>query len=325
MRSICPQIPTATRSCVDARRTKDFWRSTGFETVSLALSYAPKPRPFARRALPVSSRPAGRFLSRVLDGSSPSDVQKVGLIRKNGKCRKEVRLLRTWFQKLSDISSLASTEATLKDALTDAVRELGFDCYAYLNIQPVRTTAISNYRHEWQQRYFERGYKDIDPVVTTARARMEAFTWAPESPRKLSSRVRAFYAEAGDWGIRSGITIPIRTAFGHMSMLTVASHKPSLSLEHDIDQLAAVTAVALLHAKLEQHEPEPTARAPVELTARQALCLKWSAEGKSMKAIAAIEGMSFATVNFHLNNARKALDAGSLPQATALATKLKLI
>ncbi|RUV48751.1 autoinducer-binding protein, partial [Mesorhizobium sp. M5C.F.Ca.IN.020.29.1.1] len=90
-------------------------------------------------------------------------------------------------------------------------------------------------------------------------------------------------------------------------------------------QLAAVTAVALLHARLEQQEVEPTASVQAELTARQALCLKWSAEGKSMRAIAAIEGMSFATVNFHLNNARKTLDAGSLAQATALATKLKLI
>ncbi|WP_292520862.1 autoinducer binding domain-containing protein [Mesorhizobium sp.] len=234
-------------------------------------------------------------------------------------------MLRTWFQKLSDISSLARTEAMLKDALTDAVHELGFDCYAYLNIQPVRSYAVSNYADEWQQRYLDRNYKDIDPVVRTARARMEAFTWAPESPKKASSRVRAFYAEAGDFGIRSGISIPIRTAFGHMSMLTVASHKPSLSLEHDIDQLAAATAVALLHAKLEQEEHEPTASAQIELTARQALCLKWSAEGKSMRAIAAIEGMSFATVNFHLNNARKTLDAGSLAQATHLATKLKLI
>ncbi|WP_292527180.1 autoinducer binding domain-containing protein [Mesorhizobium sp.] len=234
-------------------------------------------------------------------------------------------MLRTWFQKLSDISSLARTEAMLKEALTDAVHELGFDCYAYLNIQPVRSYAVSNYANEWQQRYLDRNYKDIDPVVRTARARMEAFTWAPENPRKVSSRTREFYAEAGDFGIRSGITIPIRTAFGHMSMLTVASLKPSLSLECDIDQVAAATAVALLHAKLEQHEAEPTASAPVELTARQALCLKWSAEGKSMRAIAAIEGMSFATVNFHLNNARKALDAGSLAQATHLATKLKLI
>ncbi|RWF86842.1 MAG: autoinducer-binding protein [Mesorhizobium sp.] len=213
----------------------------------------------------------------------------------------------------------------LKDALADAVHALGFDCYAYLNIQPVRTFAVSNYANEWQQRYLDRGYKDIDPVVRTARERMEAFTWAPESPRKVPRRVSAFYAEAGDFGIRSGITIPIRTAFGHMSMLTVASHKASLSLEHDIDQLAAVTAVAFLHAKLEQTDVEPTASTRIELSARQTLCLKWSAEGKSMKAIAAIEGMSYATVNFHLNNARKALDAGSLAQATALATKLKLI
>lgn len=64
-----------------------------------------------------------------------------------------------------------------------------------------------------------------------------------------------------------------------MSMLTVASHKPSLSLERDIDHLAVMTAVALLHAKLEQQEAAPTARVEVELTARQALCLKWSAEG----------------------------------------------
>ena len=44
-----------------------------------------------------------------------------------------------------------------------------------------------------------------------------------------------------------------------------------------------------------------------------------------MKSIATLENMSFATVNFHLNNARKVLDAGSLAQATALATKLGLI
>ena len=108
-------------------------------------------------------------------------------------------------------------------------------------------------------------------------------------------------------------------------MLTLASSRPTLTLEHDIDQIAAVTAVAFLHAKIEQHSTTPTAQLSLSLTPRQANCLKWSAEGKSMKAIATIENMSFATVNFHLNNARKNLDAVSLAQATALATKLGLI
>ncbi|WP_192385036.1 autoinducer binding domain-containing protein [Mesorhizobium silamurunense] len=141
-------------------------------------------------------------------------------------------------------NSRGSTEKVPVDdyGLSDAVRALGFDCYAYLNIQPVCAYSVSNYANEWPQRYFECNYKDIDPVVRTARAKMEAFAWAPERPKKLSFRVRALYAEEGNFGIRLGIAIPIRTAFGHMSMLTVASHKTSLSLGRDIDQLAAVTA-----------------------------------------------------------------------------------
>ncbi|WP_054313386.1 autoinducer binding domain-containing protein [Mesorhizobium sp. 1M-11] len=214
----------------------------------------------------------------------------------------------------------------MKEALPGLVRELGFECYAYLNVQPVRTYAVSNYPAAWQTRYLSRDYMRVDPVVAAARAKMQAFSWAAGNPKEVRSKaVRAFYREAGDFGIRSGVSVPIRTAFGHMSMLTLASNKPSLSLETDIDQLGAVNAVALLHASLEHYDATPTAARSIELTAKQALCLKWSAEGKSMRAIATIEGMSYATVNFHLNNARKALDAASLAQATALATKLKLI
>lgn len=234
--------------------------------------------------------------------------------------------MKTWFQKLTDISSVARTERMLKEGLAELVQTLGFDCYAYVNLQAVRTYAVSNYPSEWQARYLAQNYAKVDPVVSMAQARMRAFAWVAESPRHSTDKlVRRFYREAGDFGIRSGISIPIRTAFGHMSMLTLASHKRSLSLEKDIDQIAAVTAVSQLHAKFEQQDVEPTASFHVDLKAKQALCLKWSAEGKTMKDIAAIENISFATVTFHLNNARKALDVGTLPHATALATKLKLI
>jgi LuxR family transcriptional activator of conjugal transfer of Ti plasmids len=232
-----------------------------------------------------------------------------------------------WLQKITDISSVAVSDDNLYAELSKIASTCGFGAFAYLNVQSVRTYAFSNYPDEWQRRYLARDYTRIDPVVDMAREKMKAFTWAAGSPKHAASKaVRTFYAEAGDFGIRSGISIPIRTAFGHMSMLTLASNKPSLSLEADIDQLAAVTSAALLHARLARTDTEPTAARSIELTAKQALCLKWSAEGKSMKAIATIESMSYATVNFHLNNARKALDdASSLAQATALATKLKLI
>ncbi|YCI04506.1 LuxR C-terminal-related transcriptional regulator [Ensifer sp. D2-11] len=57
------------------------------------------------------------------------------------------------------------------------------------------------------------------------------------------------------------------------------------------------------------------------MTAKQGLMLKRSSEGKSMRAIATIENMTYSNVKFHMNNARRALNAGTQAQAT----KLKLI
>lgn len=213
----------------------------------------------------------------------------------------------------------------LKTALPDLVAELGFDSYAYLYVQPKRTYAVSNYHPDWQKIYFERRYEAIDPVIKTAK-KLRAFAWSQDRlPRPKTKEERRMHSEANDFGIRSGITIPVRTACRHLSMLTLASSKPSLYLDKGIDQVAAATSVAYLHAKVEECVLTATSGETFDLTPRQALCLKWSAEGKSMKMIAAIENMSFATVNFHLNNARKVFDANSLPQATALATKLRLI
>lgn len=238
----------------------------------------------------------------------------------------ECCILNIWLQRLIDLASVANEKHVLENALPALVQDLGFDSYAYLYVEPARMHAISSYAQEWQDRYFSAGYRNVDPVVRTANATMRAFFWSTPRLRDCeTNELRRFCMEAGDFGIRSGISIPVRTAGRHMSMLTLASNKPSLLLDKDIDQVAAVTAVTYLHAALEAQDTQPTARRHLELTARQALCLKWSAEGKSMRDIAVLENLSFATVNFHLNNARETLNAANLAQATAIATRLKLI
>ncbi|SFH03902.1 autoinducer binding domain-containing protein (plasmid) [Ensifer adhaerens] len=234
--------------------------------------------------------------------------------------------MKGWFQKLTDVSTVARTKEMFNEALTELAQELGFEYYAYLNLQPIGTFAVSNYHPEWQDWYFAKSFNEIDPVIQIARATMKAFTWSSENSRTVRSRrVRQFYLDAAGFGIRSGITIPVATAFRRIAMLTMASHKPSLSLKGDVDPVAAAMAVAQLHVRIEQTNIEPTAKPSIALTTRQALMLKWASEGKSMRAIADIENMSYWNVNFHMNNARRKLNAYSLPQATALATKLKLI
>ena len=234
--------------------------------------------------------------------------------------------MKFWFQKLIDVTTVARTREMFNEALTELAGELGFEYYAYLNLQPVGTFAVSNYPPEWQDRYLSKSFIEIDPVVLFARSTMKAFTWSSENTRKAKSRrVRQFYLDAAGFGIRSGITIPVATAFRRTAMLTIASNKPSLSLNRDIDPVAAATAVAQLHVRVEQAEMEFTAKPSIRMTAKQALMLKWSSEGKSMREIATIENMTYANVNFHMNNARKKLNAVTQAQATALATKLKLI
>lgn len=234
--------------------------------------------------------------------------------------------MKGWFQKLTDVSTVARTKEMFNEALTELAQELGFEYYAYLNLQPIGTFAVSNYHPEWQDWYFAKSFNEIDPVIQIARATMKAFTWSSENSRTVRSRrVRQFYLDAAGFGIRSGITIPVATAFRRIAMLTMASHKPSLSLKGDVDPVAAAMAVAQLHVGIEQTNIEPTAKPSIALTTRQALMLKWASEGKSMRAIADIENMTYWNVNFHMNNARRKLNAYSLPQATALATKLKLI
>jgi LuxR family transcriptional activator of conjugal transfer of Ti plasmids len=166
------------------------------------------------------------------------------------------------------------TDETLKNALTNLAQDLGFDSYAYLNVHPIRTYAVSNYPAEWQKLYFEENYLQVDPVVKTAGSTMRAFTWfAPRPGQCETKEVRRFYMNADAFGIRSGISIPVRTACRHMSMLTLASGKTALSLDKDIDQIAAITAVAFLHARIEDQHAAPTAHQSCDLTPRQAVCL----------------------------------------------------
>lgn len=230
-----------------------------------------------------------------------------------------------WFEKVIDASAIASDETSLKAALSKLAKELGFERYAYLNLQAAESFAVSDYPQEWQERYFARSYSMIDPVVTFAKRRMVTFSWdSSAGGRKPSKALRRFHSEAAEFGIRSGVSIPIRTGFGHMAMLTLATAASSAST-HDIDPIAAAATVAQLHARLALQRSVPTVQTRIHLKPEELLCLRWAAEGKTARMIAQIEGMSFGNVRFFMENAKSALEAVSLPQATATAKALGLI
>ena len=108
-----------------------------------------------------------------------------------------------WFERLTEQVALAHDEATVKATLEKLSREAGFGTYAYLNLQAETQTAMSNYHVEWQQRYFEKSYALIDPVVRSGRDQLEAFAWSNETSLRMSKERRTFYADSGDCVVRS--------------------------------------------------------------------------------------------------------------------------
>lgn len=230
-----------------------------------------------------------------------------------------------WFERLIEQVALAHDEAAVKATLEKLSREAGFDAYAYLNLQAETQAAISNYDVEWQQRYFEKSYALIDPVVRNARDQLEAFAWSNEASPKMSKERRSFYREAGQFGIRSGITIPIVTGFSRKALLTFASDDAECARGQILNPVLAASAASQLHSKYNSLVTRPTGHTPMRLKLNELTCLRWSAEGKSMKAIATIENDSYSNIAFHLRNAKSALGATSLPQATAIAKEFGLI
>ena len=230
-----------------------------------------------------------------------------------------------WFQRLTEQVALSYDEQAVKSTLKRLTREAGFHAYAYLSMQPETQMAISDYSEEWQRRYFDKAYAFVDPVVRIAKSRMAAFSWTNADNGKLTKERRNFYGEAAEFGIRCGISMPVSTGFGRWAMLTLASDETSFIDQKSFNPVLAAAAVGQLHARLDLMRARPTRRTNIKMKSDELTCLRWSAEGKSMKAIAVIENTSYANVAFFLRNAKAALGATTLPQATAMAKEFGLI
>lgn len=234
--------------------------------------------------------------------------------------------MQPWLDKLTDLAAIPGDEGILKHALTAFTEQIGFAGYAYLNMQPGRSIAISNYHQNWQSDYFKRDYLTIDPVVRRARSLKRVFTWSGEQSMPRPSKAeRSFYAHAADFGIRSGITVPIKAAHGSMAMFTLASEKPAIDLDREIDPVEAASAVAQLHARINLADPTPSVEEAIGLDPKSAAYLSWIAVGKTMEEAADLEGVKYNSVRVKIAETKKRFNVHTLTHLTAVAIRRKLI
>lgn len=119
-------------------------------------------------------------------------------------------------QSLIDALDVATDERMVRAALKSFATACGYERFAYLQTAGGEIKTFNSYAEEWQGIYFENHYSRIDPVITTAKRRMEMFAWSADdwSVRGLTKDEKLFRSQAIDFGVRSGFTIPVDGSFG---------------------------------------------------------------------------------------------------------------
>ncbi len=184
---------------------------------------------------------------------------------------------------------------------------------------------MSNYPQCWCDRYVEKNYLLVDPVITKAKHGPSIFSWSSEENEQNGRRyATAFFKDAGQFGIRCGFSISAPLGFRARMVFTLASDKSRICDEKP-DTATAIMAVALIHSRLGSAASDVALACGIHLSPREAECLRWFADGMSMPDIANILGIGYRSVRSYLDEATRKLGAMNSRQAASIAIRLGLI
>ena len=226
------------------------------------------------------------------------------------------------FQSFIDALTDGADEVSLRYALSEVAVAFGFPLFAYFaNRMAGPTWLISNYAKGWTERYLRERYCRLDPVIVRARVEFEPFTWVGSADAQLTPVQHRFFDEASTFGIRHGITIPLRAEGTNACALTFADGERGWSSQRCVDRYTET--LQLLAIYFHRHarrvlDADNRILAGVTLSKREYECLQWAARGKSAWEIGQILKITRRTASFHLDNARAKLDVRSITQAVAL-------
>lgn len=201
---------------------------------------------------------------------------------------------------------------------------------AYLAVRPGEQPNAdpflrTSYPAEWLKRYLQQNYITIDPVIREAIKRTLPFEWSELAPETIEEM--AFFRDAAshDLGL-SGLSIPLvnkRSQRGLLSItsdLTGSDWKGYLSrVSEDLIEIGHVLHRRVTNELFATDPEKPT------LSAREAECLHWVANGKDSGDIAVILALSEHTVRHYLKSVRHKLGCATLAQCVHRAMQLGIL
>lgn len=229
-----------------------------------------------------------------------------------------------YFDLARDISRASSTEG-LQRVCKAATASLGYDYYLFGGYYPMIEGIVmsSSFPEDWRNRYDANGYIQFDPTVKHCWTESSPIVWQrmTYSDGKSGEQERKVMEEAKEFGLRSGISVPVHGSGAEGCMLSLASVEEHADYEHHDEAGLQIIVHAMHEVTKLIISKNGTGMVPAteNLSPREIECLSWTAKGKTSWAISRILDVSENTVIFHLRNAIKKLEVTNRSQAVAKA------
>ena len=185
---------------------------------------------------------------------------------------------------------------------------------------------LLTYDDAWVQRYVQRDYFEIDPVVRAGRSGFLPIDWI--AVEHHTKEARHFFAEAESYGVgRHGITLPIRGPAGERALFTINAnvkdehwYRWRYSYVRDVQFLAQH-----FHDRAMRLAGLRDIRTLRPLARREKQCLEGIIRGRAAGQIADALNVSLSAVHAYLRTARIKLECATVEQAVAKAIRLDIV
>lgn len=189
-------------------------------------------------------------------------------------------------------------------------------------LQNVTKIINISYPVAWLQRYQERNYAAIDPILRVHAQRFHTQLWSDTYAGITTKEEQQFIEDARSFGLHEGITL------GHLnkrkllgSLFSFSGNGLGQQARH---RLILECALPHLHLAL-MRTAFPVENEFPTLSPRERQVLKWLMEGKTNWETSRILNISERTVKFHVQNVLTKLRSSTRGHAIALAIELGLV
>lgn len=158
---------------------------------------------------------------------------------------------------------------------------------------------FSNCNEEWIEIYSSENLIYQDPIVNAAMRESQPIFWSKLSDFKYlkDDFYHEFMDRASDFGLKNGVSFPLRGGRGEFGILSFITSDSSSSGIVDSIPILRVAGDYIFNAAIKilgRNNKE------TELSSREIECLFWASEGKTASEIGLILGISPRTVTYYI-------------------------